>query len=193
MTRKPCSPTLSLPQRTTQSHNLLAQTAAKWQWLLEARTETFWGKQQLGADVRLLWRNAMSSSSLLCKMSNRGVGGESGHLGRSLMGTAQQYQAFWSSFLPQAILQGPSWALLGASASPVSQRQKQSLRRSGPLLPSSLGGWHLHQSSCTDQTLGASVTVPHLFFSPTHLPSASIQHSCHPLLQTTIISPLGGT
>lgn len=47
---------------------------------------------------------------------------------------AWQHRASQSSTLLRATWQGPSWARPGASASTVFQRQKQTLRRSGPLL-----------------------------------------------------------
>lgn len=61
------------------------------------------------------------------------------------------------------------------------------------LWPTAHPGRHLHQPGCTGQTLGASAIVPQVpsVFSRTRLPSASMQHSCHPLLQATIISALG--
>lgn len=50
---------------------------AKWRWSLEARTETFRGKKQLGADVRLQLGNAVLPQLLAVQSELLGGGGVS--------------------------------------------------------------------------------------------------------------------
>ena len=129
MTKKPGSPTPSLPPRTTQSPTLPAQTAAKWRGCWRPGQRASGGRQQLRADARLLWGNAVSPSCLLCEMSNGGAGRVSGS---------------HSSVLPQATLQ-TQLGSTGASAGLFSEAETV-VRRSGPLLaqgvapPSDTGG-----------------------------------------------------
>lgn len=208
MTKAPRCPAPSLPGRTMRSHTLPAQKAVK-SVAAGGQDRDLLGEATAGGRYQDAVGKCCAPLAAFCAKRTICVCA-SAHAGRVIWAEASSAWQHWASQSRVMPLATSALTQLGSTRGLTQHCFLEAETVLEPLWPTApvLSGWHLHQSSCRNQTLGScrgrggvwgglsSPPNPHqqLFpclFSSTHPSSALPHHRCHPpLLQATITSPL---